>query len=380
MAFDELPHDLYEPATLGWPFGKSYRRLFSKTFDWFRFNYEVVKACFRGKVIAVFDPFYLPKSGKKTYGVARFYSGTAQRALSGLEASCLCFVGVNDHTALHALVEQSPTPESLHLQGKTLVSHYTSIVLKHLTEILALTRYLVVDGYFLKEGFILPLVEQGLQVITKARSDANLRYLYKGKQNGRGRKKRYDGKIEVSRVDKRRIPLVHRDTEKDIYAGVVYSVLLRREVLVAFVYYKDPKTGKYKKTKKGKVKPEIILSTDTGMKPLEMCHYYGLRFQVEFLIREAKSYCGLEHCQARSKEKLHTHFNVALTAVSLAKAAYHLAVPKKQRESFSMMDIKMQHMNELLTKRIFHNLDIDPSCEKIKPLYEECLNFGRLRA
>jgi hypothetical protein len=359
---------------------KSYRSMFSKSFDWFSFNLEVVKSCLKGKVIAVFDPFYLPKSGKNTYGVARFYSGTAQRALKGLEASCLCFVGVRDHTALHALAEQSPTPEGLHAEGKTLVDHYLSIILKHLEKILSLTEYLVVDGYFMKKEFILPLIEQGLQVITKARSDANLRYLYKGKQKSRGRKKRYDGKIEVSRVDKRRIPLVYRDGEQDIYAGVVYSVALKREVLVAFVYDKDKKTGKYKTNSKGKVKPEIILSTDTGMKPLEMCRYYGLRYQVEFLIREAKSYCGVEHCQARSKEKLHTHFNVSLTAVSIAKAAYYLSVPKKKREGFSMMDIKMQHMNALIANRIFSNLEIDPSCEKYQQVYEECLNFGRLRA
>jgi Transposase DDE domain len=359
---------------------KSYRSMFSKAFDWFRFNYEVVKVYFKGCVIAVFDPFFVAKSGKKTYGVARFYSGTAQRAQRGLEAGCLCFVGVSDHTALHALAQQSPTPESLHRKGKTLVSHYVSIILEHIKEILALTSYLVVDGYFLKQDFILPLVGQGLHIITKARSDANLRYLYKGKQKSRGRKKVYDGKVEVSRVDKRRVPLVHADKEKDIYAGVLYSVLLKREVLVAFLYYKDKKTGKYKKNNKGKVKPEIILSTDTKMKPQEMCCYYRLRFQVEFLIRDAKSYCGLQHCQARSKEKLHTHFNVALTAVSIAKAAYYLSLPKKEREGFSMMDIKMQHMNELIANRIFYNLDIDLSCEKNKQIYQECLNFGRLRA
>lgn len=56
---------------------RSYRSMFSKAVDWFHFNYEVVKACFKGRVIAVFAPFYLPKCGKKTYGVAKFYSGTA---------------------------------------------------------------------------------------------------------------------------------------------------------------------------------------------------------------------------------------------------------------------------------------------------------------
>ncbi len=68
------------------------------------------------------------------------------------------------------------------------------------------------------------------------------------------------------------------------------------------------------------------------MKVMTMCRYYGLRFQVEFLTRDAKQYARLEHGQARSQNKLHTHFNVALTAVSLAKATYYLSRPQRKRE------------------------------------------------
>ncbi len=165
-----------------------------------------------------------------------------------------------------------------------------------------------------------------------------------------------------------------------MYAGVVYSVQLQRKVLAAFSYYKDKKTGKYKTDTKNKIKVDIVITTDTEMKPKELCSYYGLRFQVEFLIRDAKSYCGLQDSQARSKQKLHNHFNIAMTAVSVAKAAYYLPVPSRQREGFSMADIKMMHMNELITHRIFSNLAIDPSCKKYQQAYEDCLNFGRLRA
>jgi DDE superfamily endonuclease len=360
---------------------KSYRNMFAKTFEWFSFNLQVVKACFgKKKLIAVFDPTFLKKSGKKTHAVGRFYSGTAGKALKGLEVGCLCFVGVEDHSALHLLCKQSPTPESLHQKGGTLVGHYAEVVVEHAAEIKKLTSYVVVDGYFMKKDFIVPLVAQGLHLITKARSDANLQYVYKGKQKSRGRKRVRDGKIDVAKLDKRRIGLIRRDKEKDVYAGVVYSVLLNRKVLAAFIYYKEEKTGAYKTNPKGKAKPEIIIATDIEMKAKTMCHYYGLRFQVEFLIRDAKSYCGLEHCQARSEEKLHNHFNLALTAVSVAKAAYYLSLPKKQREGFSMAGIKMRYMNKLLTNRIFHNLDLDPSCEKYKWVYEDSLNFGRLRA
>ena len=39
--------------------------------------------------IIVFDPTHLNKSGKKTYGVGKFWSGKDQRVKRGLEVGCL---------------------------------------------------------------------------------------------------------------------------------------------------------------------------------------------------------------------------------------------------------------------------------------------------
>ena len=47
--------------------------------------------------------------------------------------------------------------------------------------------------------------------------------------------------------------------------------------------------------------------------------YYRSRFQIEFLYHDAKQYTDLNHCQARSENKLDFHFNVSLTVVNLAK-------------------------------------------------------------
>jgi hypothetical protein len=111
------------------------------------------------------------------------------------------------------------------------------------------------------------------------------------------------------------------------------------------------------------------------MDVMTLCKYYGLRFQIEFLIRDAKQHTGLEDCMARDKEKLHNHFNISLTMVSIAKSAYHLSIPKDERDSFSMADIKMYYMNRLITNTIFSNLEIDLSCEKIKKIYTKCLEL-----
>jgi hypothetical protein len=348
---------------------KSYRFGFSKFFDWFKFNYALVQQHCATEMIAVFDPSYIKKSGKQTYGIGMFWSGVRQRALRGLEIGCLAFVDVANGTALHGIAAQTPSPKILKESSKTLIHHYVGIIEDHIGDIKSMTRYLAVDGYFMKKDFIKPLLKQGLHIITKGRHDANLKYLYKGRQKGgKGRPKLYDGKVNIAAIDKRKIKCCYRDEDTEVYAGIVYCVQLKQQVLAAFIYYGEKK------------QPEIIIGTDIQMDAMRMCRYYSLRFQVEFLIRDAKQYAGLEDCPARDEQKLHTHFNIAMTVVSIAKATYHLSIPLEQRGSFSMADIKMLHMNQLITKRIFSNLALDLSCRKIKHIYNQCLNFGRLRA
>lgn len=232
-----------------------------------------------------------------------------------------------------------------------------------------MVKYLAADGYFMKHDFIVPMLIEGLHVITRMRPDANLRYLYNGtKKSGRGRPKAYDGKVDCNNIDKRRIKKFDEDEESVHYSGIVYCMALKQ--LVRIVYLQDKQTKRY----------EIFVCTDRLIKPELILKYYRLRFQIEFLIRDAKQHCGLEECQARSENKLYFHFNMALSAVSVAKAAVWLSLPKKKREAFSMRNIKLMYYNKIITDRIFSNLALDLNCKKIKYLYCQCLDIERLAA
>lgn len=110
----------------------------------------------------------------------------------------------------------------------TLVHHYVKLIEGRIDRIKSVTRYLAVDGYFMKAAFIEPLVKQGLHLITKTRSDANLMYVFRGKQKtGRGRKRLYDGKINISQIDKGRIACCYSDDDKKVYAAPVYCVFVQ---------------------------------------------------------------------------------------------------------------------------------------------------------
>jgi hypothetical protein len=102
---------------------KSYRNSFGKIFNWFNFNFLLIQQHCSKEIIAVFDPSYIKKSGKHTYGMGMFWSGVRQKALRGLEIGCLAFVDVDAPTAMHGIAEQTPSPKSLTDKGQTLVHH-----------------------------------------------------------------------------------------------------------------------------------------------------------------------------------------------------------------------------------------------------------------
>ena len=315
--------------------------------------------------IAAFDPTFISKSGKHTYGLAKYWSGTAQQAKKGLEAGCLAVVDVKDATAYSMEVVQTPVTR----EAETLMSHYTRLITQRLADIMKYTTILAVDGYFMKEGFIKAVTGAGLKVITKARQDANMLYLYNGVQRkGWGRKKRYSGKVNWKIIDRRVFRLCYQDDEMMAYEAVVWSVGLKRQLKV--VYVNSEKRKGY----------EVLVCSDSKMAGEKVLRYYRLRFQIEFLIRDAKTHSSLDHCQGRSEEELYNHFNMAMMSVSVVKSQTWAKLPDSEQVAFSMCSVKTYCWNQYMTLTIFSNLALDMSCSKIKRLYNQCLNIGSIAA
>ena len=343
---------------------KSIRQQFSRKINfpgWFQTAMGSLK---KKECIAAFDPSYISKSGKKTYGKDWFWSGKDQQTKAGLEIGCLALVDVADAAAYSIEAVQTPSD----MKGK-LMEHYVNIVKQNIDSILPYTRYLAADGYFMKSSFIDPLLKSGLHIITRMRPDANLSYLYTGAQKtGKGRKKIYAGKVDVKNIDKRRWKSCYEDEHLQGFELKVWCVSLKRIVKAVYIEFKDRKAY------------TILLSTDIEQEGAKIIRYYQLRFQIEFLIRDAKQYTGLEECQARSETKLYNHFNMALMSVSLMKFTCWATLENKEQIPFSMRSIKTYFYNKFLTETIFSNLGLELNCNKIKKLYSQCLNIGSMAA
>src|SRR5215210_3887375 len=156
---------------------KSIRHQFSRKINFAGWFETAMKSLKEKECIAAFDPSYISKSGKKTYGKDWFWSGKDQQTKPGLEIGCLALVDVADAAAYSIEAVQTPSD----MKGK-LMDHYVSIVERNINSILSYTRYIAADGFFMKSSFIDPLVKLRLQVITRMRPDANLLYLYTGPQ------------------------------------------------------------------------------------------------------------------------------------------------------------------------------------------------------
>jgi hypothetical protein len=261
-------------------------------------------------------------------------------------------------------------------QEENSLDHHLSVILNRIDQAKKLNiKYLVADGYFAKEKFVNGVTDAShLHVISKFRQDANLRYAYNGpKKSGKGRPKQYGGKVNTNCIDRRRIRYCFNiDEDACVFSGIVYSISLKRKVRI--VYIENYGIDGYAQSH------AILFSTDLALSPQKILLYYKHRFQIEFLFRDAKNYTGLEHCQARSTNKINFHVNASLTTVSLAKALHYLPIPKHERETFSMLDIKTLYFNQYITNLIFSKLELDLSCEKIRHIYDECLSIGRLAA
>ena len=352
---------------------KNYRYQFEKIFDWLSFNINLVMNQSSKKLIIGFDPSYISKSGCKTPGLGHFYSGCKGSYTKGLELGAFAAIDIVQHLAYHLVGVQSPSAYKDRInENTTLVDHYATLFVKFADKLRKVSNIAVFDAYFTKKKMVKAVCDDAnFEMIARMRDDANLKYLYHGSQKkGKGRPKKYAGKINTKRIDKRKIKLVEDNEAYKIYSGIVYSVGLNRKIRIAYVEHKI----------KGKVITKIYFSTNLHRDAAEILEYYRLRFQMEYLFRDAKQNMGLEQTQARSENKLDFHFNASLTAVSVAKAIARNGIDKNERTSISISDIKTECQNKNMIERLFSIYRLDRKLIKNNKAYRILLNFGKKAA
>lgn len=312
----------------------------------------------------VMDASFVPKSGQHTSGLDRFWNGSHSRAEKGLAISTLAWLDITGNCAYCLSVEQTPPSAETAEPEATRMDIYLDqrrrVVTAHDWRLL---RYVVTDGAYSKQKFVAGVRALELHQIGKLRADANVRYLYQGpKHPGPGRQKTSDGKVNWSAFSR----FERLDTEDEhivLDHQVLNHVQLQCNLQVVVVVHTQ--RNRY----------AVLFSTDVDLEPQRLYRYYKARFQIEFLLRDAKQFAGLSDCQARTKAKLDFHVNASLSAVTFAKLeARHQTGNGDQ--AFSMASLKRRAFNQHLIDRICEHLANGQSLEKSSPDYETLCNYG----
>lgn len=348
---------------------KSFRRQFQKEFNFLDFNLRASRSAIASTSTQLIgqDTTFIPKSGKRTYGLDKFFNSCAGRAQRGLELSLLSLIDLERHTAYALSAKQ--TPPALK-ENETRIDFY----LQHLREarphVPPQVNYGVFDGYFAKRKFVDGVCSLNLHLVSKLRVDARLRYLYTGVQQKRGRPRRFDGKISLD--DLRRFASVGIVDEcLHLYTAVVNSISLQRNIRVVVVVNRKEQE---------KLRLAVLFSTDTTLSAADIYRFYKARFQLEFLFRDAKQFTGLTECQARDEKALHFHFNAALATVNLAKIEAQRQHRHNEPIVFSLSSWKQRYFNEQFLELIISKLELEPQMIKNHPQYEYLRDYGAIAA
>jgi len=343
-----------------------FRNQFKEKFDFMAFNTSLIKPCISKRIAISFDPSHIEKSGKKTPYLGKFWSGSDQCTKKGLEISQIALIDIDSNQSFHLEAVQTVPVKTLKTASMSLSDWYAHLIITRKEELQKLSKIVVADAFFSKTTFIQPLINEGFNVISKLRDDANLRYKFTGEYSGKGRPAHLAGKIDLDNLNMDIFTQIEfNDTTQAFYA-IVNSRSLKKDILLVV----EQKTDE-----KGKTIQRLIFSTDTDMNASEVLEYYHCRFQMEFNFRDAKQATGLNHSQARDLDKLHFHFNASLTTVNISKIM-HLKDKNKADKPFSIADYKLLYHNAFLLSRFIEAFGIKTKTLKSHHHVKELLYFG----
>ena len=402
---------------------KTYRQHFEKNqVDMFKLNFELAQRYFVDsvgvKAIAI-DQSYIPKTGKHTPFTGYFWSGAAASAKWGLEILGMGIVDSLRHKCFMLGAYQTPNAEALsskdickdgdparHIVGKEAVTDLGRIekyvknvqlprpyhkktdtiaveaankeeLVNKFTQVdwylLALstlpeemkeyTNLVVADAFFSKYNFIYGLNKLGLKLVSRLRDDAALWYINREPHTGKaGRPKKYLGKVDIDCLDRNVFHEMDYGLDNGKYfVGQVYSKVLKTEIKIVIWFSGDRKIHK------------IFFSNDLTFSGSDIVRVYRTRFQIEFEFRNAKGYASLNRCQARSTNKLRTHFNMSFTSMNRLKMA-----AREMGMDYSVSNLKTMAHGQYLMKRFICVSGIKPDSNLISKLQNEVISLTSL--
>lgn len=344
--------------------GGSYRtiqRFFYTQMSWLTLQWTLIRHHLLDPddtILVAGDHVVVTKSGKKTYGLDRFFSSLYGKAVPGLCFLTLSLISVKRRTSYPVLSEQvekapeaqKPAKEkSTSQRGRPKgsknrnrrdvdLSPSLRFMQAHLARLLEQIGTHLQVVYFLFDGELghndaVQMVRQvGRHLISKLRYNAALYFPYEGPYLGRGPRRKYGKKLDYRSLPAEHLKATSIDDgiKTDIYQMSVWHKTFADLLNVVVIVKTNLKTHKTAHV--------VLFSSDLTLDYALLIDYYRLRFQLEFNFRDAKQYWGLEDFMSVKERPVHNSANLALFMVNLSQVL--IRSMRAQWPEFSVNDLK----------------------------------------
>ena len=395
--------------------GGSYRtiqRFYNTPIVWLKVNWSLV--CHQlGKTGSTFllvgDETVVTKSGKKTYGLDRFFSSIYGKVVPGLSFFGVSLVSVEEQESTMLLLEQltkeetttqkssKPKPKKsnknssknqpknkggrpqgsknqnrrdielpTYLQN---IQGYFQQILDIVGDKLAI-GHAVLDGAFGNNNALQMVRRLNLHLISKLNRNAALYFPYTGEQKAKGRRRIYGSKLDYDQIPDR---YLKESTTKDDVRTDIYQMQMRHklfpDLLNIVIVFKT-------KLDSGKRAHVVLFSSDLNLAFDKLILYYRLRFQIEFNFRDAKQFWGLEDFMNVNELPVYNAANFAIFMRNLASLL--IRQRRAQSPDFGVHDLKAEYRGRFYAQEALKLLPDSPDPLLIDQLFAHLGSIGAI--
>jgi putative transposase len=392
--------------------GGSYRtiqRFYNCTIAWAKVNWIFIRPHLldpSDTIVIGGDETVVTKSGKKSYGLDRFFSSLYGKPVPGLSFFTLSLISVKARTSYPVMMEQmlkEKEPEEQldkkkpEKKGKkqarkrgrpkgsqnknrreVVLKPYLVHIQTMLKKLLALIGldlnlvYWVMDGAF-GNNKALQLVRQcSLHLISKVRCDAALYFPYAGEQKKSGAGKKYGPKLDYANIP---ASYLKETTILDGIQTCIYQMTMWHKL------FPDPLNGviiSKINLKTGARAHVILFSSDLDLPYDKLIDYYRLRFQIEFNFRDAKQFWGLEDFMNIKQIPVYNAANLSMFMVNLSQVLRRHFRPTCP--NFSINDLKAYFRGHKYVVETLKLLPQMPETIIIAQIFANIAQIGRINA
>ena len=267
------------------------------------------------KYLLAGDETVKAKAGKSTYGIGLFYSSLAKQVIKSISFLVVSVIDIENETSYvlgckqlinststqkktepiaektktqHTIPKTKGRPKGSKNKPKSTPKGTSYQVLESLLGLIKSQLFtllpelscfhLVLDGFYGHEDYLLLALKNGLNIISKLKSNAHLILPYEGTQTGLGRPKTKGKKVDLDNIDTKFFVKLIDDKDSNVKTNVyqlkVFTPKMTGITLnVVVMIHIHQITKRQSRT--------VLFTNDLNLDAITIIKFYSLRFQIE---------------------------------------------------------------------------------------------------